>query len=439
MKILLLELEPDRNECINKDFMAGFGWAFNAGNSLGARFINWLKKRGETLPVISFAYIAAIFKSSGHEVLYRKISIKTNNMPVADLVLIASSIVDYRNETEWAQRIRDSGIQVGFIGVFASKMPELFLPHCNFVIQGEPEEACIRIARGEMPVGIIESMPIENLDSLEFPYWDIFPHQNFSYLPVLREKPFFPILSSRGCAFKCTYCPYPAFYEYRSRSVENVLAEIEYMIQSFGMKGVLFRDPLFTGNRERSAQIAQGMIRNGLHIRWACETRIDFLDEELLLLFYKSGCRVINVGIESSDPALLEKAKRNPVDLDYQKHIVDFADKLGIRITAFYLLGLPGETPESIARTIAYSQWLNTYVAQFFINTPFPGTPGFELVKNRIIESDWERFDSYTPVLSYDGMTSSQLSSLKEQAFISYYYRPKYLWKYLQRTFRDFM
>lgn len=385
---------------------------------------------------MSFGYMTAIFRSSGHYVLYHKADSFTTTLPDADIIFISSSMVDYRNEVEWVKRLRGAGRKVGVIGIFASSKPELFLPHCDFIIQGEPEDACIKIAQGYIPEGIVVSRPINNLDSLPFPCWDMFPYNRFSYLPVLKEKPFFPVLSSRGCAFKCSYCPYTAFYAYRNRSVENVMEEIEHLVNRYNMKGLLFRDPFFSGNRTRASNIAEEIMRRGLNLRWACETRIDALDEDLLTLFYRSGCRVINVGIESSDPSLLEKVNRRLINQDYQKRIVTFADKLGIRITAFYVLGLPGESAQTILRTIEYAKWLNTNVAQFFINTPFPGTPEYEKNKDTIIETDWERFDCYTPVLKYEGLTSSDISLLKEKAFVSYYYRPKYLWSFIRRSAR---
>lgn len=430
MKITFLNVKSSRKECINKDFMSGYGWAFNAGTSLRARLINFMKKQGETLPLMSFGYMAGIFKANGHEVEYL-----TNEVPNSDIALISSSMVDYRNEIEWAKKIRDAGVKVYFIGVFAGFKPELFLPYCDAVIKGEPEEMCSRIAEGYCPEGLVESNPIQDLNSLVFPDWDIFPHNKFSYLPVLKEKPFFPILSSRGCAYSCEYCPYPVFYKYRNRSVENVIEEIEYLIERYGMRGMLFRDPLFSGNKKRALQIAESMIRKNLNIKWACETRLDCLNENLLDKFYEAGCRVINVGIESSDSQILENVNRRLIGADCQKRMVDYANKLGMRITAFYVLGLEGETVETVEKTIEYSKWLDTFVAQFFVNTPFPGTLEYERNKDKLIESDWEKFDCYTPVVENKNITPKQLLDLKEKAFISYYYRPKYIWKFVSRFF----
>ena len=416
--------------------MGGYGWAFNAGTSLRARLLNFVKKQGESLPLMSFGYMASLFRAQGHRVSYWDADSSGRSLPDGDMAFISSSMVDYRNELAWAKRFRDAGLKVGFIGIFASVKPELFLPACDFIIQGEPEEACDRIAKGFEPSGVVPSTPVADLDSLAVPDWEGFPYHRFSYLPVIKERPFFPVLSSRGCAFHCGYCPYTAFYTYRNRSVENVINEISFLVRRYGMRGMLFRDPLFTGNKQRAVSIAEEILRNNIKLRWACETRMDLLDEEMLRLFYRAGCRVINVGVESSDPSLLTEVNRRRIAQDHQKMIVDAADRLGIRMTAFYVLGLPGENTQTLAGTIAYAKWLNTYVAQFFINTPFPGTPEYEKQKDHLVETDWERFDCYTPVLKYDNLTSAELLAWKEKAFVSYYFRPRYLWHYMKRTGR---
>jgi hypothetical protein len=96
---------------------------------------------------------------------------------------------------------------------------------------------------------------------------------------------------------------------------------------------------------------------------------------------------------------------------------------------------LEGETIQTIEKTIEYSKWLDTFVAQFFINTPFPGTLEYERNKEKLIETDWEKFDCYTPVVENKNITPQQLLNLKEKAFVSYYYRPKYAWKFVNRFF----
>lgn len=378
--------------------MGGYGWAFNAGNSFPARMINFVKRIGENLPIMSFGYLASLLSEKKHEVEYLE-----NTIPSADIVIMQSSMVEHNSEMEWVRRLKGAGKTIGFIGPFSSAMPEIFLKECDFVVKGEPEEAFYRISEGEglVPKGILESKFIENLDNLPFPKWKIFPYKNYSYFPALKERPFLPILSSRGCPYTCNYCPYLVNYKWRQRSPKNVLDEIRYLIDRLGMKSMLFRDPIFTFDRKRTGEICEGILERGYNVKWACETRLDRVDKELLKLMHSAGLRVINVGIESCSEEVIKKASRKPIEMEYQEEMIRYCDKIGIRITAFYMFGMPDDTQKSVLETIKYAKKLNTYVAQFFIFTPFPGTQYYDIVKESIDEKDWEKFDCYKPVFKH--------------------------------------
>lgn len=432
MKIALLDINSGKKSCINKDFMGGYGWAFSAGRSLPANMINIVKRAGEKLPIMSFGYIAAILSSEGHEVEYRE-----NEVPHAGIVIMQSSMVEHNTEIAWARRLKKLGKTVGFIGPFSGAMPELFLKDCDFVIKGEPEAAIYSLGSGAIPRGLVETKPIQDLDSVPFPRWEIFPYGKYSYFPALKERPFFPILSSRGCPYTCNYCPYLVNYVWRQRSAENVLDEIGCLIDKFGMKAMLFRDPVFTMDRDRTIRIAEGMIRRGYRIKWACETRLDRLDKELLKLMRSSGLRVINVGVESYSGDVIRMASRRPIEMEHQEAMIRYCDELGIRVTVFYMLGMPDDTRRGLTDTLNYSKRLNTHVAQFFVFTPFPGTKYFDSVKDDICVKDWEKFDCYTPVFKHKNIPVEDILDFKERAFVSYYYRPAWAMKFISRAVRD--
>jgi len=431
VKVTLLNVKSEKKGCMNKDVMGSFGSVTHIGNGLRARMIEWSKKRGVKLPVFSFAYLASIFSNASHEVEIKENSFSSD----ADLVIIASSIVDYRAELEFAKRVKqESKAKVGFIGAFASFKPEIFLKHADFVIKGEPENAAKKIAQGLKPKGIVKSNPVKELDKLPFPKWKLFPLKDYSYFPQLRKKPFLPILSSRGCTFQCTYCPYKAFYgSWRRRKPENVVQEIEYLVQNFGIKSLLFRDPLFTLDGKRVLAIADGLKKKNLDLEWACETRLDLLNEELIDRMFDSGFRALNVGVESESAEVLKAVHRTGVGQNHEQKIIDYCNKKGIKVAAFYVLGLPQDTEESILNTIEYAKGLNTHVAQFDLCTPFPGTDLFKQLKPLISESDWEKFDCFTPVFRHKNLTKEDLNRLLEHAYASYYFRLSYILKFLQR------
>ncbi|MBL7206063.1 MAG: radical SAM protein [Candidatus Aenigmarchaeota archaeon] len=431
MRITILNLLSDRREYINKDVMGGYGEVTKIGDSFLAKLIEKKKKAGTNLPLLSLAYMAAIFSQNGHEVDFT-----TNTTPDSDIVIIHSSIVDYRNEIETADSIRANGSKVGFVGPFASVKPEIYRKHSDFIIKGEPEQAAMKINE-KIPEGIIESEKIKDLDSLPYPKWEIFPISEYSYKPLVKRKPFLPVLSSRGCPYVCNYCPYKAHYgNYRQRSIENIIKEIEHLVGNFGIKGIQFRDPLFTFNKNRSRDIALSMIEKKLDVQWGCETHFNFLDKDLIDVLYDAGMRSINVGIESSNPKILKNATRITSTIKHQEEMIEYCNKKGIRVAAFYILGLPNDTEDSINKTIEYAKKLNTTVAQFFISTPFPGTEFYEKMKKDVFTDDWEQFNSFTPVFKHKNLSCEQLLKLKEKAFVSYYFRPSYLFKFLSSKLR---
>jgi radical SAM superfamily enzyme YgiQ (UPF0313 family) len=417
MKVALVEVLPAHNRCVNKDFMGGYGWAFKVGDSLPARGIEVVKRVGERLPLMSLGYLAGIFARGGYACEY-----SNGVVPDADLALIYSSLVDHRAERAMAMRYKhETHATVAFIGPFA----------------GEPEQFALDlVASGSLPTGVAASPDVRVLDSLPFPDWSTFPVRSYSYFPALRQRPFLPILSSRGCPYTCEYCPYEII-TLRERSTENVLDELAQWRDRYGLRAFLFRDPIFSLRRKRVVELMEGMLSRGFNFRWACETRMDCLDVELLELMAKAGLRVVNVAVESSSDAVLKDVSRKAIPVQHQEEIVRACDRLGIRVTVFYVIGLPEDTRESIEETVAYAKRLNTHVAQFFVYTPFPGTRLYDRVKDDLITTDWERFDCYSPVIKHPTLTPSEILDLKEWAFVSYYYRPAWLGKFAVRAVRD--
>jgi anaerobic magnesium-protoporphyrin IX monomethyl ester cyclase len=428
MKIALIDVPSNTRGTLNKDVNGGYGTVTSIGNSPLARVIEYLKKSNVRLPILSFGYLAAIFKEKGFEVTTRI----TNE---TDAAIVYGSIVDYKNEINFVKRLKEKvNCKVGFIGPFPSSKPELFIEHCDFVIQGEPEHVALNSNKNWKPKGIIKSKNIEDLNTLPFPDWSIFP--KYSYFPVIKEKPFLVIQSSRGCSFNCGYyCPYVAAQgsKWRHRSVKNVIDEMKYLKRNFKVKGLLFRDPVFSLDKQRTAEIAKEIIKNRLNIKWACETRLDLLDTNLIDLLYKAGLRAVNVGIESEDENILKSSKRIPIKKSHQEKIIKYCDKKGINVSAFYILGLLEDTKESILKTIKYAKKLNTHVAQFTINTPIPGTGFYEEFKDKLTTNDFEKFNTYNLVFKHKNLTRKQLMKLKEKAFVSYYFRLKYIFTFFRR------
>src|SRR5204863_93355 len=163
MRVVLADLKSNRGFVSKDTVVGGYGSRLDPFSRVTS-VIAYLKKKFHDVPSVHMAYIAAILARAGHDVKW------TRGEEVAgDVALVLSSLVDYKNETAWADRMRASGVKVGFIGITASKMPELFADHCDFIFDGEPEAGVMRLARGIVPTGIVASEPIDDLDSLPFP------------------------------------------------------------------------------------------------------------------------------------------------------------------------------------------------------------------------------------------------------------------------------
>lgn len=439
MRIVLLQTKSKKRGFVNKDVSGGMGTVSNFGSSFMARVLTWLKKEGINYPVLTMGYLAGILKQNGHE-----ISVVNDSVPSreTDLVIIYSSIVDFRNEIEYARRIKEQiPAKVCVVGPFATVKPDIYLPYVDFVIRGEPEAFFINCdLHAKLPDGIVEADLIENLDTLPFPDWQVFPLDSFKYKPYFlfsKDKRFFPIISSRGCTFSCAqYCPYPitAGKKWRDRSPQNVVDEIEFLVNELNAGLLLFRDPIFTINKKRVSLIAEEIIKRKIDIHYVCETHLDCLDERLIDLLYSSGLRAIKVGIESADESVVSSAGRKPINTDQQERILAYCDKKKIAVTAFYIIGMPEDTERSVLETIEYAKNLNTIGAQFTISTPYPGTRFYDEMEKEglIMDYDFENYDIHTPVYRHKNLSKNQLIKLKDKAYNAYYLRPKWILKFIK-------
>lgn len=429
MKVALLNIFEQGD---NKDYNGGFGTTFQVGNSFLSKVLQKVRSKGEYFPIVSYGYLAAILKQNGHEVKYVE-----NKVPKGfDLVIMHVSPIRHNKEIQFLKKIRKNRkVKVGLTGPFASVKPELFKKYSDFIIVGEPEQVVATIKDGHIPKGVVKSEAIQDLDTLPYPDWSIFEHEKFSYSPIIPETPFTFILSSRGCAYGCPYCPYKVFGQYRCRDPIKVVDEIEHLQKTYGVKGIMFRDPMFSLNPEKTKVMAREIIKRKIKIKWGCETRLDKLDPKFLDLLYKSGLRAVKVGIESSQEDILQKAGRKPIAKQHQEKIIKYCDKKGIKVIGFFILGLPDDTEETIKQTIAYSRKLNPDFANFTICTPIPGTPFYESMKPRLISKNWEDYDNFHVVFKHKNLSKERLLELQEKAITGYYFRPKYILSFIRRKF----
>ena len=429
MRVVLADLKSHRGFVSKDTVVGGYGSRLDPFSRV-TTVMAYLKKKFHDVPSVHMAYIAAILARAGHEVKWTR-----GEELTGDVALVLSSLVDHKNETAWADRMRAKGVKVGFIGITASKMPELFEGHCDFILNGEPEAAVMRLAQGVIPRGIVISEQIDDLDSLPFPRWDLVTEDRSKMGFKFFTRPVgggYPLLASRGCPEFCTYCPHRILAGYRMRSIANIVDEMERLCDRVSRPYVIFRDPLFTEQRDRVVELCDEITRRGLTLTFEAETRLDRLDVDLLDRLYAAGFRAMSFGVESLDPATLKKSGRRPIPQSHQREIIDHARKLGIVTAAFYVLGFLQDDWSSIAATIDYATDLGSTFAQFKMLTPYPGTPMFKQLEPRLTETDWEKYDGFTPTFKHPNLTFRELHFLLGAAYKRFYMRPSYLANFLK-------
>ena len=439
MRVVLADLKSDRGFVSKDTVVGGYGSRLDPFTRVTA-VMSYVKKQFHDVPSVHMAYVAAILARAGHEVKWtrggRDDVSRASGVAGIDVALVLSSLVDHKNETAWADRMRARGVKVGFIGITASKMPELFQDHCDFILNGEPEAGAMRIAQGEIPSGFVVSEQIDDLDLLPFPRWDLVTENRGRKLGIRwSSRPVdgsYPLLASRGCPEFCTYCPHRILAGYRARSIANIADELERLCDQVHRPYVIFRDPLFSEQRDRCIALCDEIQARGLTLTFEAETRLDRLDIELLDKLYAAGFRAMSFGVEATDAATLKKSGRRPIPQAHQREIIEHCRKKGIVTAGFYVLGFLQDDWNSIAATIDYATELGSTFAQFKILTPYPDTPMFKQLEPLLTETDWEKYDGYTPTFKHPNLTERELKFLLGAAYKRFYMRPSYLANFLK-------
>ena len=274
---------------------------------------------------------------------------------------------------------------------------------------------------------------LENLDALPIPRHNLLPLHRYK-LPIVGGRYTF-VVTSRGCPAGCRFCIKHVTYQnsFRLRSPEHILREVEALVD-LGTTNIHFEADLFTINREQVAGLCQALLDSGLSVRWTCNSRVDFVDPELLQLMGRAGCWMISWGIESGAPEILKRARKG-IDLDHVEQALAWSKAAGIRNWGYFILGLPGETPETIERTITFSKKLPLDLALFHIAVPYPGTPfWFEALEEGWLRVQrWEDFDMYSStVVEYPGLSAAQLQRAARRAAREWSLRPGPLWTFVK-------
>jgi anaerobic magnesium-protoporphyrin IX monomethyl ester cyclase len=281
---------------------------------------------------------------------------------------------------------------------------------------------------------------IPNLDSLPIPMYHLLPLAN--YRMPLMKGPFCFVLTSRGCPGGCKFCIKHVSYGWSVRlfSAERIIRELR-ILYNLGIRNIHMYADLFTVNREQVMGICDLLLREDMKIRWTCNSRVDYVDEEMLTRMGLAGCWMISWGIESGNETILKKAAKgaNPK----KAHLaLDWARKAGIKNWGYFIIGLAGETVDTIRETIELSKRLPLEIALFHVAAPYPGTPFFfEVIEKGWFREGirWEEVDmDKETVLNYENLSSEDLAYWQKRAFREWALRPGPAITYAKMLLSDF-
>ncbi len=267
---------------------------------------------------------------------------------------------------------------------------------------------------------------IPNIDDLPIPLHHLLPLDKYRG-PMMKGAYSF-IVPSRGCSAGCIYCIKHVSYQWsvRLRSPENIVQEL-WILKKLGINYVQMYADLFTISRDQVVGLCELMIKEELKIKWMCNSRVDYVDEEMLSLMSQAGCWMITWGIESGSYDILKRAHKG-ADPNKAECALKWARQAGIRNWGYFIIGLPGETEETIRQTIDFSKKLPLDIALFHIAAPYPGTPFFfQVVDNGWFRAGtrWEEVDmERSTVLDYPNLPAERLEYWQKRAFREWAFRP---------------
>lgn len=224
--------------------------------------------------------------------------------------------------------------------------------------------------------------PIMDLDSLPWPdlsgfgietYLSIQKPNDNLYLYINDHPRFYPMISSRGCPYNCTFCYHPLGQKYRSRSVDNFIEEVEYVTNTYNVNNLAIFDELLSSNRKRLYEICSRLKNVSHPLRWMCQLRVDSVDEEMLLLMKDAGCFFISYGFESTSGLVLKSMKKKINNVQIERAL-KLTRKAGIGIQGYFIYGDPAETKETAYETLNFWKKFKDYHITMGYVRPYPGS-----------------------------------------------------------------
>ena len=411
------------------------------------------------LPPLGLAYIAGYLRGNGIDTQILDLSamrftdeqekeaIGKSNAEFVAIAATTNTIVEaYALAKKAKEVLPNCKVAVG--GPHPTMMPIRTLeefPEIDYCIVSEAEETMLEIAQEKSPSKILglayrnkggknilndPRSLMQDLDKIPFPARDLLPLDKY-WTPGVRRYPFATIMTSRGCPYSCTFCSNfkTQGKQFRHRSPENVLAEIDHLVKDYGIKELNILDDNFTFLPGRVEQICDGLIERGydLELKTGNGIRADRVTLPLLKKMKQAGFYLVAFGIEAGNPEILKKMRKG----ETKEHIINavkWSKEAGLLTEGFFMFGNEGEGREEMLETIQFAKDLDLNFAQFQVYTPVPGSPFYDklMKEGKVFSQKWEDFNAFSePLFEYGGSTFALMMEMQKRAYKEYYFRPK--------------
>lgn len=394
-KILLINT-PDDEKPINRDMAGGLGFD---------------RSTTTILPPLDLLSYATYLDQKGYSVRLFDAQVEMSNKEhingvisqfQPDIVIVTLSLPSLDKDIEFAKWLK---VELSYnceivlkTGIRHQPTLEKMLREsgCSYCIIGECDLSIEQILKGETLKGTarLYNGRYKEEDDILLKDLNLLPELNRKFLK--NERYCYPTLgpktttmqTSRGCPFSCSYyCPYPLVQgkSWRAMSALRIVQEIKTIVYEEQITNILFRDATFTLDNERIKELCRLIMEQSLKVSWWCETRVDRLDADLLDMMKAAGCVGLNVGVETGDEGLLEKKAKAGMSVSDIVNLTRHCKDIGVRIRFLLMLGLPGETKQSLYATFRLVDELCPDFIGLTTVTPYPGTPFYA----EAIENNW--------------------------------------------------
>lgn len=415
------------------------------------------------MPPLGLGWIAAVLETAGHEV--RILDAQAERIPVPSigsaftsmgpfhLVGITATTPQIQSAVAIARKVKTEwpAAKVVLGGVHPTVMPEEVLADAavDVVVRGEGELTMLDLAN-EKPIHEVAGVSfldqghavhnpvrrlIVDLDTLPLPAYHLLPMARyFPAAGAYKRLPATSVLATRGCPGRCTFCYRIFGPRLRVRSGRIVAEEVKFLQDRYGIKEICFYDDTFTSIKKEVYAFCRAVQDLRIDLTWSCFSRVDAVDQDVLLAMKEVGCHQIMYGIESASRTILDNIKKK-TDLDRAVAAVQAAKKAKIDVRAAFMIGNPGETRETMEESLRFAIKLDPELIILNITTPYPGTEMFEWADRNgyLLTKDWTKYDLSHAVMSLPTLSPEEIQAFYRYAYRRFYLRPRYIFKRLAK------